>query len=89
MIPGEFTWQNAIERCKKASGILGKLNFDDFCKRNNTKAWFGFGTLTSEEEYMKHSGKIRVTYVYISSNWQSNRKCFISLHFHDYKKYKV
>nr|XP_022318870.1 uncharacterized protein LOC111121744 isoform X2 [Crassostrea virginica] len=55
VIPGEFTWQNAIERCKKASGMLGNLNFDDFCKRNNTKAWFGFGTIISEEEYMKHS----------------------------------
>ena len=76
MIPGNFTWQIAIERCKNVSGKLKDLKFDDFCKTNSTKAWFGFGTLTSEEEYIKHSGKIGVTFVYISSNWKSNRKCF-------------
>ncbi|XP_078316764.1 uncharacterized protein LOC111121743 isoform X2 [Crassostrea virginica] len=55
VIPGKYTWQKAIERCKKASGTLGKLKFDDFCKTTDIKAWFGFGTVTSEEEYMKHS----------------------------------
>ena len=76
VIPGKYMWQKAIERCKKASGTLGKLKFDDFCKTTDIKAWFGFGTVTSKEEYIKHSGKIRVTYLYISSNWQSNRKGF-------------
>nr|XP_022318867.1 uncharacterized protein LOC111121743 isoform X4 [Crassostrea virginica] len=55
VLPGKFTWQKAIERCKKASGTLGKLKFDDFCKTTDIKAWFGFGTVTTEEEYMKHS----------------------------------
>ena len=76
VIPGKFTWQKAIERCKIASGTLGELKFDDFCETTDIKAWFGFGTVTSEEKYMKRSGKIRVTYLYISSNWQSNRKGF-------------
>ena len=58
MIPGKFTWQDAIERCKKVSGELKDVNFDNFCKTNNTKAWFGFGTITSEEEYVKYIGKI-------------------------------
>ena len=89
MIPGEFTWQNAIERCKKDSGKLNDVKFDDFCKTNFTKVWFGFGTIISEEEYIKHIGKLKVTYVYISSNKQSNRKCFISLHLHVYKKYNI
>lgn len=89
MIPGKFTWQGAIERCKKVSGKFKDVNVDDFCKTNYTKAWFGFGTVTSEEEYIKDSGKIRVTYLYISSNWKSNRKCFISFHLHIYKKYNI
>ena len=78
MIPGNFTWQNGRERCKKVSGKLKDVNFHDFCKTNSTKAWVGFGTVSSEEEYMKLSGKIRVTYVFIFSNKLNNRKCFIS-----------
>ena len=89
MIPGKFTWQNALERCKKVSGKLKDVNLHDFCKTNYTEAWAFFGTVTSEEEYIKHSGKIRVTYVYISSNWQSNRKYFMSFHLHDYKKNNI
>ena len=90
VIPGKYTWQKAIERCKKASGTLGKLKFDDFCKTTDIKAWFGFGTVTSEEDYIEQRSKIRVTYLYISSNWQSYRKgVFLSLHLHDYKKYNV
>nr|XP_022313783.1 uncharacterized protein LOC111118555 isoform X2 [Crassostrea virginica] len=55
VIPGNFTWQNGRERCKKVSGKLKDVNFHDFCKTNSTKAWVGFGTVSSEEEYMKLS----------------------------------
>ena len=88
MIPEKFTWQNAIARCKNVSGKLKDFKFDDFCKTNytNLKAWFGFGTLTSEEDYMKHSGKIRVTYAFFPSNWQCSGKCFISLYTYIFTK---
>ena len=85
MIPGKFTWQNALERCKKVSGKL-KYNLHDFCKTNYTEAWVGFGTFTSEEEYIKHSGKIRVTYAFFPSNWQCSGKCFISLYTYIFTK---